>query len=182
LQFTIDTAVGSYDDALRTVRAAYGRTEEPVRSGLRHVLPDGAVWQASGRYAPPAWTEEMLREWVDLLNGLSCLDLVWRVCSEPGPPGVRGQVLAEYINPHLTGHPALPELSLVSRRLNAASRQVGGGRAPWVIDEKTRVRTVHPVVAAIVIDQLQKKPLWPKLRHHTDPPPDGSRGHEPGKQ
>lgn len=121
------------------------------------------MWRPPGRY-------ELLRTWVKALHTVEELDLVWRVCAEPGPPGLRGQVIAEYVSPHLTGKPAITAMGLVSRRLNTAARELWAWQMPFVIDEARRTRTVDRQVAAILLDALTGHPLWPRLRHHTDPP------------
>ncbi|MFJ8390650.1 hypothetical protein ACIQ9Q_40445 [Streptomyces sp. NPDC094438] len=43
-------------------------------------------------------------------------------------------------------------------------------RMPFVIDEKTRTRTVDENVSTILLDELASTPLWDQLRHHTEPP------------
>ncbi|MFE4336441.1 hypothetical protein ACFRQM_46010 [Streptomyces sp. NPDC056831] len=169
MKFTIDTEADSYEDAIRTVRAAYGKPEV-LPDGRPAVLPEDVVWKPPGRYDDPAWTEEMLWSWVELLGSVEELTVVWRVCSEPGPPGVHSQVLAEYLSPHLTGKPALTEMGVVSRRLNTAARELSAPRMPFVINEAKRTRTVDRAVAAILLDALAAHPLWPRLRHHSDPP------------
>ncbi|MFJ4866143.1 hypothetical protein [Streptomyces sp. NPDC088748] len=58
-------------------------------------------------------------------------------------------------------------MGLVSRRLNAAARELWAWQMPFVIDEARRTRTVDRQVAAILFDALAG---WPRLRHHTDPP------------
>ncbi|WP_314254612.1 hypothetical protein [Streptomyces sp. DSM 40907] len=168
MKFTIDTESDSYEDAIRAVRAAYGKPQ-PESGGRPVVLPEDVVWRPPGRYEHP-WTEEMLRTWAKALHTVEELDLVWRVCAEPGPPGLRGQVIAEYVSPHLTGKPAITAMGLVSRRLNTAARELWAWQLPFVIDEARRTRTVDRQVAAILLDALAGHPLWPRLRHHTDPP------------
>ncbi|MFF8271362.1 hypothetical protein ACF059_28780 [Streptomyces sp. NPDC016562] len=37
------------------------------------------------------------------------------MCAKPGPPGLRDQVIAEYVSPHLTDEPAITAMGLVSR-------------------------------------------------------------------
>ncbi|RPK23588.1 hypothetical protein EES37_38175 [Streptomyces sp. ADI91-18] len=173
MRFTIDTETDSYEDAIRTVRAAYGKPQ-PEPNGRPEVLPEDVVWKPPSRYDHPAWTEEMLRSWVKSLHTVEELDVVWRVCAEPGPPGVRGQVIAEYISPELTGKPALTALGIVSRRMNTAARELWARGMPFVIDEVKRTRTVDRSVAAILLDALAEHPLWPRLRHHSSPPALGS--------
>ncbi|WP_371095121.1 hypothetical protein [Streptomyces sanglieri] len=173
MRFTIDTETDSYEDAIRTVRAAYGKPQ-PDPGGRPVVLPEDVVWKPPSRYDHPAWTEEMLRSWVKSLHTVEELDVVWRVCAEPGPPGVRGQVIAEYVSPELTGKPALTALGLVSRRLNTAARELWTRGMPFVIDEVKRTRTVDRSVAALLLDALAEHPLWPRLRHHNNPPALGS--------
>ncbi len=131
------------------------------------VVPEDVVWAHPNRYSDPVpWTEEMLRSWVKSLSSVEELDVVWRVCAEPGAPGVRGQVIAEHLAPHLSGRPALTALSVVSRRMNKAARELWARRMPFVIDEVTRTRTVDPAVAAILLDALAAHPSWPRMRHH----------------
>ncbi|MFI5998552.1 hypothetical protein ACIBAC_42790 [Streptomyces sp. NPDC051362] len=173
MRFTIDTETDSYEDAIRAVRSAYGKPQ-PQPGGRPEVLAEDVVWKPPSRYDHPAWTEEMLRTWVKSLDTVQELDAVWRVCAEPGPPGVRGQVIAEYISPELTGKPALTTLGVVSRRMNTAARQVWARGTPFVIDEVKRTRTVDRSVAAILLDALAEHPLWPRLRHHSSPPALGS--------
>lgn len=60
------------------------------------VVPEDVVWKPPGRYGGPAWTGEMPRAWVTMMGSVEGLTLVWRVCTEPGPPGVRGQVRPAY--------------------------------------------------------------------------------------
>ncbi|MFD7020816.1 hypothetical protein [Streptomyces sp. NPDC059928] len=81
------------------------------------------------------------------------------VRAEPGPPGVRGQVIAEYISPELTGKPALTALGVVSRGTNTAARELWARGTPFVIDEVKRTRTVDRSVAAILLDALADHPL-----------------------
>ncbi|MET8292137.1 hypothetical protein ABZV80_44635 [Streptomyces sp. NPDC005132] len=173
MKFTIDTETDSYEDAIRTVRAAYGKPQ-PEPRGRPAVLPEDVVWKPPSRYDHPAWTEEMLRSWVTSLHTVEELDVVWRVCAEPGPPGVLGQVLAEYISPELTGKPALTALGVVSRRMNTAARELRARDTPFVINEVKRTRTVDRSVAAILLDALTEHPLWPRMRHHSNPPAPGS--------
>ncbi|MFZ3491726.1 hypothetical protein ACODT5_00540 [Streptomyces sp. 5.8] len=168
MKVTIDTETDSYEDAIRAVRTAYGKPQ-PEPGGRPVVLPEDVVWRPPGRYEHP-WTEEMLRIWVKALHTVEELDLVWRVCAEPGPPGLRGLVIAEYVSPHLTGKPAITAMGLVSRRLNAAARELWAWQMPFVIDEARRTRTVDRQVAAILLDALAGHPLWPRLRHHSNPP------------
>ncbi|MFF7038721.1 hypothetical protein [Streptomyces griseus] len=116
----------------------------------------------------------MLRSWVKSLHTVEELDVVWRVCAEPGPPGIRGQVIAEYLSPELTGKLAFTALGVVSRRMNTAARELGARGTPYVIDEVKRTRTVDRSVAAILLDALAEHPLWPQLRHRSNPPSLGS--------
>jgi len=169
LKFTIDTEVDSYETAMRTVLAAYGHLPEPSAPQMPPRLPGDVVWQHPG-YGGAIWTEEMLRTWARALTDTAALDLVWRVCCEPGLPSVHGQVLAEYVVPDLIGKPALTQLGNVTRRLNTAARELDAGKMPIVIKESARLRIVDPAVAAILLDELAHNPLWPRLRHHTDPP------------
>ncbi|MET8813558.1 hypothetical protein ABZW47_16285 [Streptomyces sp. NPDC004549] len=90
------------------------------------------------------------------------------------PPGVRGQVLAEYLSPHLTGKPAPTALGVVSRRMNTAARELRARKTPFVIDEAKRTRTADRPVAAILLDALTGHPLWLHPRHHHSPPAPGS--------
>ncbi|MET8755992.1 hypothetical protein ABZW32_38750 [Streptomyces sp. NPDC004667] len=173
MKFTIDTETDSYEDAIRTVRGAYGKPQ-PEPGGRSEVLPEDVVWKPPSRYDHPAWTEEMVRSWVESLHTVEELDVVWRVCAEPGPPGVRGQVIAEYISPELTGKPALTALGVVSRRMNTAARELWARGTPFVIDEVKRTRTVDRSVAAILLDALAEHPLGLRLRHHSNPPALGS--------
>ncbi|MEW1568613.1 hypothetical protein AB0454_37275 [Streptomyces sp. NPDC093509] len=173
MKFTIDTETDSYEDAIRTVRAAYGQLQ-PRPSGRPKVLPEDVVWKPPGQYDRPAWTEEMLRSWVKSLQTVEELDVVWRVCAEPGSPGVRGQVIAEYLSPELTGKPALTAMGVVSRRMHRTAREMWAGEMPFVIDEAKRTRTVDRSVAAILLDALAQHPLWPRMRHHSNPPSLGS--------
>ncbi|GAA3381066.1 hypothetical protein GCM10020367_70860 [Streptomyces sannanensis] len=122
----------------------------------------------------PGLDGEMLRSWVKSLHTVEELDAVWRVCAEPGPPGVRGQAIAEYVSPELTGKPALTALGVVSRRMNTAARELWARQIPFVIDEVKRTRTVDRSVAAILLDALAGHPLWLRLRHHSNPPVLGS--------
>lgn len=101
MKFTIDTEVDSYENAMRTVLAAYGHLPEPSAPQMPPRLPADVVWQHPG-YGGAIWTEEMLRTWARALTDTAALNLVWRVCCEPGLPGVHGQVLAEYVVPDLT--------------------------------------------------------------------------------
>ncbi|WP_415940105.1 hypothetical protein [Streptomyces sp. 039-1] len=158
MRFTIDTETDSYEDAILTVRSAYGKPQ-PEPGGRPAVLPEDVVWKPSSRFDHPAWTEEMLRSWVKSLGTVEELDMLWRVGAEPGPPGVRGRVIAQYISPELTGKPALTALGVVSRRMNTAARQVSARGTPFVIDEDKRTRTVDRSVAAILLDALAKHPL-----------------------
>ncbi|XMN11176.1 hypothetical protein ACK8N7_36735 [Streptomyces griseobrunneus] len=87
MKFTIDTETDSYEDAIRTVRAAYGKPQ-PEPGGRPEVRPEDVVWKPPSRYDHPAWTKEMLRAWVKSLHTVEELDVVWRVCTEPGPPGI----------------------------------------------------------------------------------------------
>jgi hypothetical protein len=178
LKFTIDTEVDTYEDALRTVQAAYGRTDNAVGAGMsvraqmwqeRQGLsgPVGeVVWRSAGGL--DTWTELMLREWVDQLPDLDCLNLAWRLFCDPGPPGVRGNVLAAYIAPGLSEKEATIHLARISRRLNRAAREVGATHAPVQAIEHTRMRITDRRVAAIVMDQLAASPLWPQMRRDTD--------------
>ncbi|MGW6493375.1 hypothetical protein [Streptomyces sp. NPDC055056] len=125
----IDTETDSYEDAIRTVRSAYGKPQ-PEPAGRPAVPSEDVVWKPPSRFDHTAWTEEMLRSWVKSLHAVQELDVVWRVCAEPGPPGVRGQVIAEYISPELTGKPALTALGVVSRRRNTAARHVWAAEHP----------------------------------------------------
>ncbi|MFF7365396.1 hypothetical protein [Streptomyces sp. NPDC008125] len=169
MKFTIDTESDSYEEALRTVRAAYGKPQS-APGGRPVVPPEDVVWSPPGHHDCP-WTEDMLRTWVKDLHTVEELNLVWRVCAEPGPPGLHSQVLAEYLSPRLTGRPAITAMGLVSRRLNAAARELWAWQMPFVISEVKRTRTVDLQVAAILLTALADHPLWPRLRHHTDPPP-----------
>ncbi|GAA3381063.1 hypothetical protein GCM10020367_70850 [Streptomyces sannanensis] len=56
MRFTIDTDSDSYEDAMRTVRAAYGKPQ-PKPGGRPVVLPEDVVWKPPGRFDYPAWTE-----------------------------------------------------------------------------------------------------------------------------
>ncbi|MFF4427524.1 hypothetical protein ACFY04_43670 [Streptomyces sp. NPDC001549] len=168
-----NTEIDSYKDAIRTVRTAYGMPQlEP--GGRPEVLPEDVVWKPPSRYDYQAWTEEMLRSWVKSLHTVEELDVVWRVCANPGPPGVRGQILAEYVYPELPGKPALTALGVVSRRMNTAAHELWAHGMPFVIDEVKRTRIVDRSVAAILLDALAEHPLWPRLRHHNNPPALGS--------
>ncbi|MEU3752966.1 hypothetical protein AB0H17_09420 [Streptomyces olivoreticuli] len=173
MKFTIDTETDSYEDAIRTVQAAYHRSGEAlpaVRQG-----PSGefepVVWQAPGweDLGGGRWTESMLRAWTASLRDVDCLNYAWRICAEPGPPGVHTPVLAEYIAYGLADKQAITEMTQVTRRLNRAAREfcVDG---PFTIKESTRRRVADPAVAAIVMDELTRHPLWPQMRHHTHPP------------
>ncbi|MCF3180035.1 hypothetical protein IPZ70_08780 [Streptomyces polychromogenes] len=169
MKFTIDTESDSYEDAIQAVRAAYGKPQS-TPSGRPVVLPEDVVWRPPGHYDWP-WTQDMLRTWVKDLHTVEELDMVWRLCAKPGPPGLHGQVLAEYVSPHLTGRPAITAMGLVSRRMNAAARELSAWQMPFVIHEAKRTRTVDRHVAAILLAALADHPLWPRLRHHTDPAP-----------
>ncbi|WP_414170936.1 hypothetical protein ACMATS_38055 (plasmid) [Streptoverticillium reticulum] len=171
MKFTIDTETDAYEKAIRTVQAAYHRRGEALPAVLQG--PSGefepVVWEAPGwdRYA--SWTEPMLRAWTVSLRDVDCLNYVWRVCAEPGPPGVHTPVLAEYITCGMTGKQAISEMTQITRRLNRAAREfcVDG---PLIVKESTRRRVADPAVAAIVMDELTRHPLWPQMRHHTHPP------------
>jgi hypothetical protein len=178
LKFTIDTEIDSYEDALRTVQAAYGRTDRDMpsemsiraqmrqeRQGLSGPVGE-VVWRTARGWT--VWTEPMLRAWVDQLADLESLSLAWRLFCDPGPPGVRGSVLAAYLAPGLPEKQASSHLARISRRLNKAARDVGADSAPVEIVESSRMRIADRRVAAIVMDQLAASPLWPQVRRDTD--------------
>ncbi|MFB6508004.1 MULTISPECIES: hypothetical protein [unclassified Streptomyces] len=58
--------------------------------------------------------------------------------------------------------------------MNTAARELWARGVPFVIDEAKRTRTVDRSVAAILLDALAEHPLWPRLRHHSNPPALGS--------
>ncbi|WP_327407992.1 hypothetical protein OG458_04690 [Streptomyces sp. NBC_01281] len=134
--------------------------------------------EAAQPVRPPAWTEEMLRSWEKSLHTVQELDVVWRVCSESCPPGLRGQVITRYISPELTGKSALTARGVVSRRMNTAARQVW---ARFVIDEVKRTRTVDRSVAVILLGALAEHPVWLQLRHRSSRPALGSRSQPPAR-
>lgn len=72
----------------------------------------------------------MLRSWEKSLHTVQELDVVWRVCSESCPPGLRGQVITRYISPELTGKSALTARGVGSRRMNTAARKVWARERP----------------------------------------------------
>lgn len=141
---------------------------------VREEAVGGLGVEAAQPVRPPAWTEEMLRSWEQSLHTVEELDVVWRVCSEPGPPGLWGQVIAEYISPELTGKPAFTALGVVSRRMNTAARPVWARGTPFEIDEVKRTRTVDRSVAVILLGALAEHPVWLGLRHHSSRPALGS--------
>ncbi|MGW3627134.1 hypothetical protein [Streptomyces sp. NPDC000880] len=169
MKFTIDTEIDSYEDAIRTVRAAYGVPERAAR-GRPVVLDRDVVWKPPGPYGLAPWTEAMLRSWVQSLTAEDELNLVWRVCAQPGHPGVHEKVLAEYVSPHLRGQPAVTEMADITRRLNDAAQELWASATPYLVNERDRTRTVDRAVAKILLNELASHPLWPRMRHHADPP------------
>ncbi|WP_367140622.1 MULTISPECIES: hypothetical protein [Streptomyces] len=173
MKFTIDTETDSYEEAIRTVQGAYHRSGEALPAVLQG--PSGesepVVWKARGweSLSGGAWTESMLRAWVTSLRDVDCLNYAWRVCAEPGPPGVHTPVLAEYVTSGLTGKQAITEMTQITRRLNRAARDFCAAE-PFTVRETARRRVADPAVAAIVMDELTRHPLWPQMRHHAHPP------------
>lgn len=173
VQFTIDTDTDSYEDALRTLNAAYNVPDvsppPPAARRLQPVpdhVPDGEpVWQNPDLEWAPAWTEPLLAEWVALLPTADSLCLAWRLCQATGREGVLGaqlrQALADYAPAN--ERKLAVRLSVAVREGNKAAREAGQARMPFTRDIRHGHYKAHPRVAEIVLEQLEQHHQFAEL-------------------
>ncbi|MFC9068859.1 MULTISPECIES: hypothetical protein [Streptomyces] len=174
MKFTIDTEADGYEQALRAVQAAYGRppvlpdpplnitVREEVRrrrTGDTGPAEADVIW----RHGRGAWSEDMLRRWVDSLPDEDCAAVAKLMFATPGRPGTTVTALATAHFPELGLREARHAFGAISRRMNRAARELGGPHTPCEMVEATGARIADPAVAAIVMDQLAK--AWPKTAH-----------------
>ncbi|WP_369266148.1 hypothetical protein [Streptomyces harbinensis] len=172
MKFTIDTEADGYEQALRAVQAAYGRPPAPPEPPPNITAREAVRRQRTGDTGPAeadviwrhergAWSEDMLRRWVDSLPDEDCAAVAKLMFATPGRPGTTVTALATAHFPELGLREARHAFGSISRRMNYAARQIGGPHTPCVRVEATGARIADPAVAAIVMDQLAK--TWPKI-------------------
>lgn len=174
MKFTIDTEADGYEQALRAVQAAYGRPPGPPDPPLNITAREAVRRQRTGDTGPAdadviwqhkygAWSEAMLRRWVDSLPDEDCASVTKAIFSTPGRPGTTVSSLAAAHFPDLELREARHAFGAISRRMNRAARELGGPHIPCEMVEATGARIADPAVAAVVMDQLAK--AWPKTAY-----------------